>query len=219
MPDGGRYTVWLTRRAANGSYTQHASEDISQFGCFQGACAPEGKRGMGTDMRADPRPGANQGAGQGITQGINRGVMIIGIVGVVLTLGNVFASVIFAALACFDTCPPVLLMVSSAPLDLLIMPLLVGPALALIGVGWIWELIALRRIGRQGALVVVALAPLITLVAVLAVAAIAAVSSGLAPQDFTPMHLWTGGFALALWPLLVSVVAFIWRERRSAPSS
>ncbi|HEY8323189.1 MAG TPA: hypothetical protein VIG77_01780, partial [Ktedonobacterales bacterium] len=151
--------------------------------------------------------------------GMNRGVLIIGIVGIVLTLANVFASVIFAALACFDSCPSVLTIVGSSPLSLLIVPLLLGPSLALIGVGWIWELIALRRLRRQGAIIVVALAPLITLVVVLAVAAIAAASSGVAPQDFTPLHLWTGGFALALWPLLVSVVAFIWRERRSAPSS
>jgi hypothetical protein len=151
--------------------------------------------------------------------GMNRGVLIIGIVGIVLTLANVFASVIFAALACFDSCPSVLSMVGAAPLALLIPVLLLAPSLVMIIVGWVWELSALRRMRRQGAIIVVALAPLITLVAVLAVAAIAAVSSGLAPQDFTPLHLWTGGFALALWPLLVSVVAFIWRERRSAPSS
>ena len=166
---------------------------------------------MGMDMRADLRPGASQGAGQGV----DRGVLIIGIVGVVWTLGNVFASGIYAALACFDSCPSVLTMVGSSPLIVLIPVLLLAPSLALIVVGWIWELIALRRMRRQGAIIVVALAPLITLVAVLAVAAIAAVSSGLAPQDFTPLHFLTGEFALALWPLLVSVVAFIWRERRS----
>lgn len=162
-------------------------------------------------MRADLRPGADQGAGQGI----NRGILIIGIVGVVWTLGNVFASSIYAALACFDSCPSVLTLAGSSPLTLLLPVLLLSPSLVLIVVGWIWELIALRRMRRQGGVIVVALAPLFTLVAVLGVAAIAAVDSGLAPQDFNPLHLLTGAFALALWPLLVSVVAFIWRERRS----
>jgi hypothetical protein len=162
---------------------------------------------MGTDLRSDLRVD--------MRPGINRSVLIIGVAGVVLTLANVFATVIFAALTCFDSCPSALSMVGASPLILLIPLLLLAPSLVMIIAGWIWELIALRRMRRQGAIIVVALAPLIALVAVLAIAGIAAVSSGLAPQDATPLHLWTGGFALALWPLLVSVVAFIWRERRA----
>lgn len=170
---------------------------------------------MHRDIAVDTHLDTDQNTGQDARRGIPRGVLIIGIAAAALTAINVFVSGIFAALACFDTCSSMGSLVASSPLVLLVAPLLVAPSLALIGVGWIWELIALRRMRRQGAIIVVALAPLITLVAVLAVAAIAAVSSGLAPQDFTPLHFLTGEFALALWPLLVSVVAFIWRERRS----
>jgi hypothetical protein len=174
---------------------------------------------MEPGMNPAASPSVSGGVSGGVSNGINRGILIIGVAGVFLTLANVFATVIFAALACFDTCSSALSMVGAAPLALLIPVLLLAPSLVMIMVGWVWELSALRRMRRQGAIVLVALAPLIALVAVLAIAAIAAVSSGLAPQDFTPLHLWTGGFALALWPLLVSVVAFIWRERHApAPS-
>jgi hypothetical protein len=168
---------------------------------------------MSTGMRADLRPGADHC----VDRGINRGVLIVGVAGVALTLANVFATFIFAALACFDSCPSALSMVQASPLTLLFLVLLVAPALALIGVGWVWELVILRRMRRPGSMIAVALAPLLALVVVLALAAIAAARDGLAPQDFNTLHLWSAGFALALWPLLVSVVAFIQRERRAPP--
>ena len=172
---------------------------------------------MSTGMRADLRPGAGQGANQGVNRGISRGVLIVGVAGVAMTLANVFATFIFAALACFDTCPSALSMVQASPLTLLFPALLVAPALVLIGVGWVWELTTLRRMRRRGSMIAVALAPLLALVVVLALAAIAAARAGLAPQDFNALHLWSAGFALALWPLLVSGVAFILRERRAPP--
>lgn len=173
---------------------------------------------MSTGMRADLRPDADPGANHGVQRGISRGVLIVGVAGVALTLANVFATFIFAALACFDSCPSALSMVQASPLTLLFPVLLVAPALVLIGVGWVWELVILRRMRRPGSLIAVALAPLLALVVVLALAAIAAARAGLAPQDFNTLQLWSAGFALALWPLLVSVVAFILRERRSVPA-
>lgn len=171
---------------------------------------------MHRDIAVDTHLDTDQNTGQDARRGIPRGVLIIGIAAAALTAINVFVSGIFAALACFDTCSSMGAMVKSSPLVLLLAPLLVAPSLALIGVGWIWELIALRRMRRQGALVVVALAPLIALAVGLAVAALDAVSDGVAPLAFTPIHLWVGGFALTLWPLLVSVVAVSLRERRPA---
>lgn len=171
---------------------------------------------MHRDIAVDTHLDTDQNTGQDARRGIPRGVLIIGIAAAALTAINVFVSGIFAALACFDTCSSMGSLVASSPLVLLVAPLLVAPSLALIGVGWIWELIALRRMRRQGALVVVALAPLIALAVGLAVAALDAVSDGVAPLAFTPIHLWVGGFALTLWPLLVSVVAVILRERRPA---
>ncbi|HEU5344586.1 MAG TPA: hypothetical protein VFU60_09595 [Ktedonobacterales bacterium] len=164
----------------------------------------------------DTRQDSAEDTGNVAHQGVPRGVLIVGIAGAAVTAINVYVSGIFAALACLDTCSSVGAMVASSPGVLLWPPLLVAPSLALILVGWIWELTALRRMRRQGALVVVALAPLIALAVGLALAALDAVNDGVAPAAFTAIHLWVGGFALTLWPLLVSVVAFILRERRPA---
>lgn len=175
-------------------------------------------------MRQHTAPGAQMDTRQDTTQqsnhtgrqGVPRGILITGIAGAALTAINVYVSGIFAALACLDNCSSVGAMVASSPRALLFPPLLVAPSLALILVGWIWELTTLRRMRRQGALLLVALVPLIALAVGLGLAALDAVSDGVAPLAFTPIHLWVGGFALTLWPLLVSVVAFILRERRPA---
>jgi hypothetical protein len=144
---------------------------------------------------------------------MNRGILVIGIASIVIALVNVFASVIFVVLACFDSCPSTLTSIGYAPQFILIPFVALSPALGIILVGWIWEMIELRRVGARGTLVFVAVFPLITLVAIMIATFIAAASEGVAPLDFTPIHLWMGEFALALWPLLVSIVAFTRRQR------
>lgn len=144
---------------------------------------------------------------------MNRGVLIIGVVGIVVALANAIASGIIAALYCFDSCTSVITIVSYSPQTLLLALLIVSPALSLIAVAWIWELLTLRQLRARGTLIFVALFPLITLVAVIAVTMIAALKHSAAPLAFTPLDLWSGAFALALWPLLVSIIAFIQRRR------
>ncbi|HEX8996589.1 MAG TPA: hypothetical protein VF812_11200 [Ktedonobacterales bacterium] len=146
---------------------------------------------------------------------MNRGVFIIGLAGIVMAVANVFASGIFAVLFCFDSCPPVLSNYSS-PLAALLPLVILAPTLALILVAWIWELRTLRRLEARGALIFAALFPLIALAAIAGLTALTAASEGAAPVNFTPLQLSTGEFAIVIWPLLVSIVAFIYRQRAVA---
>lgn len=148
---------------------------------------------------------------------MNRGILIIGAVSVFVTIANVFASILGAILFCFDTCPSVATTLSYTPVAALVFVGFLSPALGLIAVGWIWELIALRRLNARGTLIFAATFPVIALVAILGVAALVAVSEGTAPLEFTPLQLWSGEFALVVWPLLVCVIAFIYRKRTPAP--
>lgn len=148
---------------------------------------------------------------------MNRGILAIGIVGIVLTVANVFASIIFMALMCFDTCPPVLSSIQYAPWTMLLYFAGLVPALGVILGGWIWQLRELGRMGARTLRVFVATFPLIAVVAIASVTFIAAASAGVAPLDFTPLNLWMGEFGLVVWPLLVSVVAFALRQRAGVP--
>lgn len=148
---------------------------------------------------------------------MNRGIVAIGIVGVIVTLGNVYVTGIYAVLACFDSCSSVVSLVASSPFTVLVPFLLLSPALALILVGWIWQLITLRQMGARGALIFVACFPLIALVAIAITIVLRTVTQNTAPLDFTPLQLWVGEFALALWPLLVSIVAWAMRPRAAEP--
>ena len=148
---------------------------------------------------------------------MNRGILIIGAVSSVFTIINVFASIIGTVFFCFDTCPSVASTVSQSPVAALLFVGLLSPALALIAVAWIWELIALRRLNARGTLIFTATVPVIAILAVLGVSAALAASAGIAPLAFTPLQLWSGEFALVVWPLLVCVIAFIYRKRTPAP--
>ncbi len=150
---------------------------------------------------------------------MNRGILAIGIAGIVLTVANVFASIIFMALMCFDTCPPVLSSIQYAPWTMLLYFAGLVPALGVILGGWIWQLRELGRMGARTLRVFVATFPLIAVVVIASVTFIAAASAGVAPLNFTPMHLWSGEFGLVLWPLLVSIVAFARRQRVGGPAA
>ncbi len=144
---------------------------------------------------------------------MNRGIFIIGVVSIFVTLGNIFVSGIFNVLTCFDTCPSLASMIANSPLSALLYVVFLIPALTLILIAWIWELRELRQAQAMGLLAFAATFPLIALAAIFVGAVLAAVSQGIPPLEFTPLHLWDGEFALALWPLLVSIIAFARRQR------
>lgn len=150
---------------------------------------------------------------------MNRGILILGIVGIVFALANAFAAGLFAVLTCFDSCSSALSIARNAPLSILAYFVWLAPALTLILAAWIWQIVELRRMGARGMLAFAATFPIITVVVMAAVTLIAAASAGFAPLAFTPLHLWTGEFGLAVWPLLVSIVAFVRRQRTGAPGA
>lgn len=151
---------------------------------------------------------------------MNRGILAIGIASVLVTVANVFGSIIFDVLFCFDTCPSVISDIQYSPLTSLLFLVAMGPALALILVCWIWQLRELRRMGERGLLIFAATFPVIALVTVVIIIVLATTSSHVAPLAFNPLHLWSGEFGLAIWPLLVSIVAWVRREprRMAAPT-
>ena len=144
---------------------------------------------------------------------MNRGILIIGIASVFVALGNVYASGIFFVLICIDSCPPALQLIGASPQTVLLPFVALWPALALILVAWVWEIIELRRLRARGTLLFVALAPLIALAAIAGATALTAATQNTAPLNFKPLQLWAGEFAIVIWPLLVSIIAFIQRRR------
>lgn len=144
---------------------------------------------------------------------MNRGILALGITTVIITLGSAFASIFVAILSCFDTCPPVFSVARNPAQTLLLQFMFLAPAVIMALVVWIWQIIELRRMGERNTLIAVATFPALALVAIVVITALATVSSGRAALAFTPLDLWTGKFGLALWPLLISIVAFIKRSR------
>lgn len=145
---------------------------------------------------------------------MNRGILAIGLASVLVTVTSVFASIIFFVLTCFDTCPSVVSDLQYSPVTALLFLIALGPAVALTLVCWIWQLRELRRMGERGLLIFAATFPAITLVTVAAIIVIATTNAHIAPLDFNPMQLWDGEFGLAVWPLLVSIVAWVRRSPR-----
>lgn len=146
---------------------------------------------------------------------LNRGILILALVAIPVAIANVFATIIFYVLfLCFDTCPAIGSYVQyPSPqgfFALLAPSLLLFPALALILATWIWMIRELRRMGAGRLRVVVILVPLITLILGVAVT----ITSGLVSTGsltIYPFDMWNGSFALALWPLLMALVAWRWR--------
>ncbi len=145
---------------------------------------------------------------------MNRGILAIGIASILVTIASVFASIIFFVLTCFDTCPSVISDLQYSPRTALLFVVGLGPAVTLILVSWIWQLRELRRMGERGLLIFAATFPVITLVTVAVIIVISTARAHIAPLDFTPLQLWDGEFGLAVWPLLVSIVAWVRREPR-----
>lgn len=145
---------------------------------------------------------------------LNRGILFVGLAGTLAALGNVYISVIFYALLCFDSCFDVGSTIASgqlqgllgllAPLAMLI------PSLALILAGWIWALVELRRSNAGRTRALVAYFPAMSLIVGVAVTLIASVTAQRGLVVF-PIDIWYGTFALALWPLAVTLVSIFWR--------
>ncbi len=149
---------------------------------------------------------------------MNRGILIIGITSMFVTIASVFASIMFFVLTCFDTCPSVISDIQYSPRTALLFVVGLGPAVALILVCWIWQLRELRRMGERGLLIFAATFPVIALVTIAIIIVIATTNAHMAPLDFNPLQLWQGEFGLAVWPLLVSIIAWVRREHRPVAS-
>lgn len=149
---------------------------------------------------------------------MNRGILAIGIASIFVTVASVFASIIFFVLTCFDTCPSVVSVLQYSPRTALLFLVGLGLAVALTLVCWIWELRELRRMGERGLLIFAATFPAIALVTVAIIIVIATTRAHMAPLDFNPLQLWQGEFGVAVWPLLVSIVAWVRREPRRVAS-
>ncbi len=145
---------------------------------------------------------------------MNRGILAIGIASILVTVASVFASISFFGLMCFDTCPSVVSVLQYSPRTARWFVVGLGPAVALILVCWIWQLRELRRMGERELLIFAATFPVIALVTVAIIIVIATTRAHMAPLDFNPLQLWQAEFGLAVWPLLVSIVAWAPRALR-----
>ncbi len=145
---------------------------------------------------------------------LNRGILALGITATLITLGNAYATIIFYVLICMDSCTDLGSLVSANGLSgltpLLLPSVLLVPSLALILSAWIWMLVELRRLQAARLLAFGYIFPVIALVAGLAISLLTSVNAqgGL---TIYPFNVWNGSFALALWPLLVTLVAIFWR--------
>ncbi len=148
---------------------------------------------------------------------LNRGIIILGIVATLVTIANVYFSLILDALLCFDSCVDVGGMLANGQWPSLLLPLLIlFPSAILIVVAWAWEINVARRLGARRLLRAVVAFPVVSLIAGLAVAFLTSISAqGLVMY---PINIGYGSFALALWPLLVTLTAAFWRGATAAPA-
>ncbi len=146
---------------------------------------------------------------------LNRGILALGIAATLFALLNVYASGIMYVLICMDSCADIGSTIAAGGLSGLTQLLLPGaflaPSLALILTTWIWMLVDLRRQGAARLLVFGYTFPVITLFAGLVITLLTSVNTkgGLVVYPFNVLY---GSFALALWPLLIMLVAIFWRR-------
>lgn len=143
---------------------------------------------------------------------LNRSIVILGLAATLVTVANVFGTLILDALLCFDSCPTVGETIQAngfGAISLLDPQLFLFPSLMMIVVVWLWALREIRRLGGQRLAVVVAWLPLLALLAVVAVAFLTSIT----PQGLRmrPINIGFGTFALAGWPLVVALIAAFWR--------
>lgn len=151
---------------------------------------------------------------------LNRGIIILGIVATLVTLVNVYFSLIIDALLCFDSCSDIGSRIASGQYQQLpsaLFPLLLlFPSAILIVVVWIWAINEARRLGAGRIVSAIASYPAIALIAAIAVAFLTSISErGLVMY---PINIGYGSFMLALWPLLVTLTAIFWRGAAPMPA-
>lgn len=149
---------------------------------------------------------------------MNRGIWILGLMATLFTVGNVYATVFFYVLMCFDSCLDIgSTILSGQPQSLVVLLLpfaMLIPSLAIGLAAWIWEIVELRRMNAgQTTRVFVALFPLVVIIVGVAVTLLTSVTDQ-GSVVVHPFNSWSGTFALALWPLLVALVAIFWRPAR-----
>ena len=149
----------------------------------------------------------------------------MGLASTLFVLGSAYVTVFAYMLLCLDSCPDVSGMIlRGQPLgfiDLLIPLEYLIPSLAMIVAAWIWEIVDLRRMNAWRTRVVVALFPLISIIVGGAVTLLVRVAShgrmvgypySVWPGTYNLVSDLSGIYALALWPLLVTLVALFWRR-------
>lgn len=156
---------------------------------------------------------------------LNRGVIILGLAATLVTIANVFGTLILDALLCFDSCPTVGATIQAegfSAIRLLYPQFFLLPSLVLCVLVWVWTLREARMAGARGLRATIACLPLLALAATVAVAFL----TSLTPQGLAmrPINIGFGTFALAGWPLLIGLFAAFWRpgvqaSPASAPAS
>lgn len=156
---------------------------------------------------------------------LSRGILALGIGATLFTLGNVFYTFIIYELLCIDgprqpgSCTDISSLVAANGLTPLLIPsAALLPCLSLILGAWIWMLVDVRQLRAARLLIFGYSFPVIALVIGLAVTLLTSFNSQ-GMLIVQPLNLWYGDFALALWPLLVTLVALFWRRpAQTAPA-
>ena len=160
---------------------------------------------------------------------MSRGIWIMGLASTLFVLGGAYVAVFFYLLLCLVSCPDVSGMIlRGQPLgfiDLLLPLIYLIPSLIMIVAAWIWEIVDLRRMNAGRARLFVSLFPLIAIIVGGAVTLLIRVASqgrgvgysySVWPGTYNLVSDLSGIYALALWPLLVALVALFWRRRAAS---
>jgi hypothetical protein len=163
----------------------------------------------------------------GIRAVFNRNLVGLGLVGAVFAALNVWFTALFYNIMCYSFhgyggCPPVGTMIAtmgaSGVVNLLLPSFFLFPSLIFVVIIWLWLAGELRRAGQTRPrlwtfsfpLLALALGAIITLFASL-------ISQG--ELKVYPTHVWVGSWALVLWPLLVTIVAWRTPPSTTAPET
>ena len=153
---------------------------------------------------------------------MSRGVWIMGLASTLFTIFNVFLTFILYELMCLegprtpgslpDSCTDLGSFIAGGNLtSLLITNAYLLPCLGVMLGVWIWMLADLRRLRAARLLPFVYVFPVIVLVTGIAITLLTSLQTHGA-LIVRVINLWYGSFALALWPLLVTLVALFWRR-------
>ncbi len=153
---------------------------------------------------------------------LSRGLWIMGLAGTLFTLLNVYFTVVIYGLWCIDTCAEDVGSIlvergSNSLTQLLLVNVFLIPCLSVIFAVWIWMLVDLRRQQAMRLFAFGCAFPVFALVTWVVVTFLTSSHSQKALAVYT-VNLWYGSFALALWPLLVTLVAIFWRPARPVTS-